>query len=86
MTPIRKRLAEVQSMPWGGDRNVALRELLVAVCGDVWDTHMVDRANVVLATSSDDEMTARARVVLGGERLRRPDGTFLVRVAPSTGG
>lgn len=77
-----ERLAEVRAMPWGGDRNVALRDLLVTEFGDVWDTHLIDGHGVVLATSRDDQQSAWARVELRGERFRRPDGTFIVQVQP----
>lgn len=86
MSPVRKQLEVVRAMPWGGDRNLALRELLIAGFGDVWDTHMIDGRGVVLATTRDDEASSRARVELGGDRFRRPDGTFVVQVQPSTGG
>jgi hypothetical protein len=72
----KKALADVLAMPWGGDRNMALRRVLGVEMG------MVDRSGVVLAVCANREDARRvdrllSRVV-ATTRWRRPDGKWVV--------
>lgn len=47
------QLRTIVKMPWGGDRNIALRSWLYVHCSTEWDTHAVHRGDgIAVSTTS----------------------------------
>jgi hypothetical protein len=72
----KKALAEVLAMPWGGDRNMALRRVLGIEQG------LVNMEGVVIAVCVNREDARRVdrllSRVMATRRWRRPDGKWVV--------
>lgn len=72
---------ELRARPWGGDRNLELRRVLVGLTGDVWDTAMVTRAGVIMASTVDEPAARSAADQLGGVATPTSAGRWLVVVS-----
>lgn len=76
LAPSKKALAKVLAMPWGGERNIALRRILGVQVG------MVNSAGVVLAVCPNRREARRVERLLSRvvptRHWRRADGKWVV--------